>query len=673
MVINTLLKKYFLKPLYYIFIFLVIFTFYELTNINFKYINKDLITIDINNIRNPQIKKIVRYLDNNFAFYYFKFSEKKRKEFFYNNHDEYKILPNEEIIPGEKKNLTLTNNKNFNNNNDWLRSHGNHSSNKFSNLKQININNVENLKLDWIFKFEKNGVIPGNPVFYDGKIFLSSTDKSLIALNIETGKKLWEFKTEGKAAPRGLMISEEKKPKIYFCDQFNLISLIPETGMLNLDFGKKGRVKLKHKCHVTPVIIGKNIIIATFEPGLEIYNLKTGKPNWKIYLKKKEEKYFRYGGKRYDYSGGNVWGGISADVSRQIIYVSTGNAGRFYAGVNRPGKNKYSNSVLAVSLKDKKIIWEFQEVEHDIWNFDIASPPILTSLKIDNKEIDVVVVPTKYGNTLVLDRLTGKNIYSYKNIKVPQSNIPGEKTAFYQKEFDLPEPFSRRYFKQDHISNLFPETEKYIKELISDATYGFFVPNSIDNKNIIYKGGAQWMGASVNNKNGIMYVTSNDIPAFIWLEEVIDEKSYYKYSSHFKVIKDQYGYPGSKPPWGKLSAINLNTGKIIWSVPFGEYDELTKKNISKTGTINYGGATGTDGGLIFATGTLDKKVRAFNSLNGEELWNYKMDFVGSNPPTIFKHKGKQYVLIVATGSNSINDQFPNEHNFGNKVYLFSLN
>ena len=239
MVINTLLKKYFLKPLYYIFIFLVIFTFYELTNINFKYVNKDLITIDINNIRNPQIKKIVRYLDNNFAFYYFKFSEKKQKEFFNNNFNEYEILQNEEIIPGGKKNLTPTNNKNFNNNDNWLRSHGNHSSNKFSNLKQINIKNIENLKLAWEFGFEKNGVIPGNPVFYDGRIFLSSTDKSLIALNIETGKKLWEFKTEGKAAPRGLMISQEKEPKIYFCDQFNLISLIPETGMPNLNFGKK--------------------------------------------------------------------------------------------------------------------------------------------------------------------------------------------------------------------------------------------------------------------------------------------------------------------------------------------------------------------------------------------------------------------------------------------------
>ena len=269
-------------------------------------------------------------------------------------------------------------------------------------------------------------------MFYDGKIFLSSTDKSLIALNIETGKKLWEFKTEGKAAPRGLMISQENEPKVYFCDQFNLISLIPETGMPNLNFGKKGKVKLKHKCHVTPTIIGKNIVIATFEPGLEIYNLKM-ETQLENLSKKKEEKYFRYGGKRYDYSGGNVWGGISADVSREIVYVSTGNAGRFYAGVNRPGKNKYSNSVLAVSLKNKKIIWEFQEVEHDIWNFDIASPPILTSLKIDNKEIDVVVIPTKYGNTLVLDRLTGKNIYSYKNVKVPQSNIPGEKTAFYQK------------------------------------------------------------------------------------------------------------------------------------------------------------------------------------------------------------------------------------------------
>ena len=672
MVINNLYIKYTSKLIFYLFLLITLFTTYELIDIDTKYVNKPSITINVNNVRNPQIKKLVRFIDNTFSIIYFKISKKKQNEFFDNNLKEYEKLNDEIIIKGEKDNLTYTNNKNFNNNKNWLRSHGNHSSNKFSNLSQINLDNVNNLRLNWEFKFSKVGAIPTNPIFFNGTIFLPSNDKSLIALNAKSGQKLWEYKTEGMAAPRGLMISEEKIPKIYFCDQYNLISLMPKNGEPNYKFGNNGKVKLKEKCHVTPVVIGKNIIIATFEPGLEVFDLKTGKLEWKLYLKEKETKYFRYGGKRHDYSGGNVWGGISADLERQIIYVSTGNAGRFYAGVNRPGKNKHSNSVVAISLKEKKIIWSFQEVEHDIWNFDIASPPILTSIERNKKKVDVVVVPTKYGNTLVLDRMTGKSLYDYKKIKVPLSEIPGEKTSFYQKLMEIPEPFSNRYFVEDHISNIFPETENYIRKKILNSTYGFFIPNSDKNKNIIYKGGAQWMGASVNNKNGTMYVTSNDIPAFIWLEKAKNKK-YYNYSTHFEVIKDQYGYPGSKPPWGRLSAINLNTGKLIWSVPFGEYEELSNKGIPQTGTINYGGAVGTAGEIIFATGTLDRKIRAFSSLNGKELWNYKMDFTGSSPPTIFLHDGKQYVVVIATGSNSINDQFPNQHEFGNKVYSFSLN
>jgi len=665
--------KKILKMLIFFLAVVTIFSFYDMTSIDSKYINRSTVNIDINNARNPQVKKIIRTLDNYIGSIYFKLSKKKQEEFYNQNFVEYQNLPDEIIIKEAAfNNLTISNNKNFNNLSNWKRSHGNHFSNKFSNLNQINIKTVKDLEVAWIYDFDKNGDIPGNPIYFNKKVYLSSTDKSLVALNAINGEKIWEFKTEGMAATRGLILNEEKKPKIYFCDQTNLNALYADNGETVREFGKNGKIKLKKKCQITPVIIDNKIIIGTFEPSIEVYDLKKGKLLWKFGLKNKKNNLFRYGGKRHDYSGGNPWGGISADLERKILYVSTGNAGRFYEGTTRPGNNKYSNSIVAIDIENKKLLWEFQEIAHDIWNLDIASPPILTSIKRNNKQIDVVVVPTKYGNTLVLDRVSGESIYSYTKKKVLLSIVPGEKTSYYQKVFDLPEPFSNQYFKGDgDITNISKESYQYIKNKIKDASYGFFKPHSINKKNIVYKSGAQWMGASVDNNNGIMYVPSNDIPVFIWLEEM-NKNKYYNYRMNTEIIKDQEGYPGSKPPWGNLTAVNLNTGKIIWKTPLGEYDELTKKGIPITGTYNYGGATATAGGLVFATGTLDNKIRAFNSTNGKELWSYKLPFSGSSPPTIYEYNDEQYILVPVTGSISLRKVYPEISKSGNKVYAFKL-
>ena len=668
--IFRMIKKI-IKFSFYFLGFLLIFSLYELISFDNSYINKSSLNIDVNNARNPQIKRIVRKLDNKFGRIYFSLSKSKQKEFFETDLNYYNNLPNEITIPPKLKNLTISNNKNFNNNKDWKRSHGNHSSNKFSNLKLINKDNVNTLEVAWTHTFEKKGDIPGNPIFYDGTIYLSSNNKSIVALNASNGEKKWEFKTEGMPARRGMLIHGEKDLRLYFCDQKNLNVIYAKSGKPDRDFGKNGKIKLKKNCQITPVIINNKIIIGTFEPSIEVYDLSKGELLWRFYLKEKNNKYFRYGGKRFDYSGGNPWGGISADVDRKILYVTTGNAGRFYEGINRPGPNKYSNSIIAIDIEKKKLLWEFQEVEHDIWNFDIASPPILTSIKINNKKIDVVVVPTKFGNTIVLDRLTGNNIFEYKKIKVPLSNVQGEKTSYYQKLFSLPEPFSNQYFEENHVTNISTESNNFVKTKIQDASYGFFVPNSIDKKNIIYKGGAQWMGASIDQKKSIMYLTSNDIPFLIWLEKT-NPKDYYVYSMKSEFLVDHLGYPGSKPPWGRLTSIDLNTGKKIWEVPFGEYNELTKKGIPITGTYNFGGVTGTAGGLLFATGTMDNKIRAFDSLNGEELWSYQLPFSGSSPPTIFEHLGEQYIIVVSTGSTSMKQAYPNKSQYGNKLYAFKL-
>ncbi len=669
MLIQTI--KFLIKSLKFLSLFIILFVIYELTSIDTKYINKNSIIIDINNIRNPQVKKLVRSLDNYFSYIYFKVSKKKQEEFYSIDEVAYNNLPNETIVKAPTKNLTISNNKNNDNDKDWTRSHGNHSSNKFSLLKKINSSNVHKLDVEWTYQFPKKGPIPGNAIFFEDTIYLSSTEKSVVALKVSNGKMIWEHKTEGQAAVRGLMINKENK-NLYFCDQQNLISLNSLDGSRNKKFGDKGKIKLRHKCQTTPAIINENLIIATFEPGIEVYDLNTGKVKWKFYLKEKDKNYFRYGGKRYDYSGGNPWGGISADLDREILFISTGNAGRFYEGTGRPGKNKYSNSVIALDIKNKKLLWEFQEVEHDIWNYDIASPPILTSIKKNSSKIDVVVVPTKFGNTLVLDRLTGKNLFDYIKKKVPLSTVPGEKTAFYQKEFSLPEPFSKKYFKSGDVTNLFPESTKYIKEIIENATYGFFQPNSVDVKNIVYKGGAQWMGASVDSSSGTMFVNSSDIPSFLWLEKNNKINSYYNYSSKFSVIRDQYGYPGSKPPWGNLTSINLNNGKINWSIPFGEYEKLSQKGVPITGTVNFGGVVATAGNLVFATGTVDNKVRAYRASDGKELWSYKMKYLGSSPPTIFEYKGEQYILVLSTGSYTVKAQFPDQTEYGDTLYLFKL-
>lgn len=652
-----------------VFIFLLI----DMTSISTKYINKSIISFEINNVRNPQLKKLARFLDNVYSKIYFFLNDQQKKDFSVNV-KEYQDLPNEIFIDGIKKNLTLSNFLEKNNLQIWHRSHGNHSSNRFSGLKDINLSNISNLDLAWKYQFKEiNGDIQSNPIYADDKIIMPSTGNKIVAIDPSNGKKLWEFITDSKPARRGLVYTKNPNPLIFFCSMKRLYSLNAENGKLNIEFGDSGSTKIKKNCTIAPVIIKDKLIIATFEPALEVYNIKNGKLDWKYYLK--EKIHSRHGGKRYDYSGGNPWGGISADLEREIVFLTTGNPGVYLQGVNRPGKNKYANSVIAIDIKNKKKLWDFQEVEHDIWNRDIPAPPILTRIKKDNENIDVVVAVTKLGNTLILDRLTGKPIFGFKKIKAPISKIPGEKTAAYQPKIELPEPFAKQFFSKNDITNISNENFDYISKKLTKMNYGFFIPSSLDKKTIIYNwmGGAEWMGASVDHKTGTMYVTANNIPYEVFLTKNKEKFLYYEYDSHFEIFKDKDGFPASKPPWGTLTALNLNNGKIIWQIPFGEFPDLVDRGINNTGTPNFGGATGTAGGLIFATGTMDKKVRAFNSKNGDEVWSYELPYIGSNPPTIYSHNNEQYILITSTGSVSLKRQFPEKVEFGNWLYSFKLN
>ena len=348
------------KILKYILVLILListFTLFEITSVSNKYINRPLITFDINNTRNPQIKKILRFMDNIYSFALLNLS-KEHKNYLNQKDLSYLELPEEKIIFGKKNNFTLSSLENSFESNNWHRSHGNNTSNRFSNLKEINLNNIGKLDLAWTFKFDEiKNDIQANAVIAENKIYTPSTSKKIIAINAINGKKIWEYKTKGTPARRGLVYLKKTKnngSRIYFCAEKELISIDPKNGYLIKNFGKNGKIKLKNRCKVSPVIIKDKLIIATVEPSIEVYDLFKGKLLWKFYLKDKKINKKRNGGKRYDYSGGNPWGGISADTRRGIVFVTTGNAGFYFNGVNRPGNNKYSNSVIAIDVFNKK-------------------------------------------------------------------------------------------------------------------------------------------------------------------------------------------------------------------------------------------------------------------------------------------------------------------------------
>ena len=651
---------------------------------------------------------------------------------------------------------------------NWHRSNGDYFSTKFSKLNLINQKNVSSLRPKWIYnsgegEWECCGESTflnseTNPVFADGALFVTTPGLYLVAIDVETGVERWRFKAPGIPARRGLLYIPKQGDAparliVSFSNRLYVIN--PATGKPLKEFGQNGRVKTG-KSLIAPVVFDNNIIIATTKPALEAYNLNSGEKVWETPLLKPIDEKIDIE-TTPSIKGGVPWGGMSLDPSLEMVFVTTGNARASLFGALRPGDNLHSNSVVAINARNGEIVWAFQEVSHDLWDYDIPSPPILTSIQKDSKTIDVVVAVTKIGNTIILERNSGKPIFDFLLKKATPSDVPGEKAAIYQPNVQTPEPFSKTTFARSDVTDIGENNTLDVLAKIKGSRMGFFAPPTIGQTLVSFglHGGAQWPGAALDPSMETIFVPSSQIPWISYLEftnpkgitvehdgkqifkencarchgadragstksrrpiseqlssiknEVwstsppipsligisfarensllrdfekfsdkhreseidnitdqlyskivdyfvaedreIDASGGMSYGYHWEQLVDYEGFPGSKPPWGQLTAINLSSGKIIWQRPFGEYEDLSKRGIQVTGQANYGGAIATAGGLVFATGTPDKRIRAFNSFTGEELWSFELPAGGSAPPTTFFHDGAQYLVVVANG------------------------
>ena len=276
-------------------------------------------------------------------------------------------------------------------------------------------------------------------------------------------------------------------------------------------------------------------------------------------------------------------------------------------------------------------------------------------MRRNGRLIDAAAQITKQGFVFLFERAKGKSLFPIIERRVPQSDMPGEQTSATQPFPTKPPPFTRQGFTEDDITDISKEAREAVRARLAGARFGpLYTPPSAEGT--IYNpgtiGGGNWSGASFDPTSGLMYVNSMTLPRVLKLQPTSDPRAPYVDSGYLR-LTDHEGYPGVKPPWGTLTAIDLSRGRIRWQVPLGEFPELIARGIPPTGTPNMGGSIVTAGGLVFIGATMDEKFRAFDSATGKLLWEHKLPFAGYAAPSTYSVKGRQFVVIAAGGGGKL--------------------
>ena len=367
---------------------------------------------------------------------------------------------------------------------------------------------------------------------------------------------------------------------------------------------------------------------------------------------------------------------ISTDSDLNLVYLPTGNTAADNYGGHRNGLDYYSSSVVALNATTGEVVWHFQTVHHDIWDYDVPSQPTFYDVEIDGKTIKALAQTTKMGFVFLLNRETGEPIYPIEERDVPQGAVEGDYVAKTQPFPSKPKPLTPTYLDPDDVFGFTPWDRGYCKKAAQDLrNEGLYTPPSIEGS-VHYPsaiGGANWGGPAVDYKRNILVVNTMNLSSTIVMvprsecDKALKELTRDNVQSRFSALQQNegtpyctiraYGFmsplgvPCTKPPWGNLTAIDLNTGDHLWQIPLG-----TSKDLAPfpfwwiKGAPNIGGPTVTATGLTFIAATSDYYLRAFNTETGEELAKFRLPTAGHATPMTYKNKnGKQFVVIAAGG------------------------
>ena len=406
----------------------------------------------------------------------------------------------------------------------WHRSHGDNGGTRYSALDQINRQNVTNLQVAWTYHSQDgSNAIQCNPIIVNGIMFAPTPGRHLVAVNAGTGAELWRFKPDGRPAFRGLIYwpgRDGASERVMFCAGKFLYALDPKSGQPLPDFGQEGKTLLPgnssdHFGAATagPAIFERTIVVPGFEKDVWGFDVVSGKQLWTFHTVPHPGEFGYDTWDRTEPYAANCWGGMALDEVRGIAYITTGGPKNNFIGVEHRGDNLFANCVIALDARTGQRLWHFQEIRHDIWDLDIPAPPNLTTITRDGKRVDVVAVVTKIGNTLLLDRVTGKPIFPFRLRRAPASDLRGEVTSPYQPDLELPERFSKQEFTVSDLTERTEEAAEFALTRFKSATTGWFRPGSEGRANLFFNidGGGEWTGACIDPDTSRLYVTANHV------------------------------------------------------------------------------------------------------------------------------------------------------------------
>jgi quinoprotein glucose dehydrogenase len=604
--------------------------------------------------------------------------------------------------------------------NDWPTYGRDLAGTRYSPLKQINSANVTQLVRAWTYHMAAETAAPSraeegtevqsgrgrgrggsggriaeaSPLIIGGMMYLTTGYGRVVALEPETGKVIWTYEVkDGAPAERGLEYwagDPQSPPELLFgTSTGKLIALNAKTGNAVPGFGNEGVVDMKPGALnrltnsmfglSSPPIVYKNVVITGAHvqesPSIgaagdtRAWDIHTGKLVWTFHSVPRPGE---PGTETWEpdswknRSGTNVWGLFTIDEQRGILYMPFGEPTTDYWGGDRKGANLYGTSLVAVDALTGKMKWYFQAVHHDTWDYDLASPPVLFDVKHHGQTIPAVAQLTKMGLLFILDRVTGKPIYGMEERPVPVDDaLPGD-SAWPTQPFPVkPPPLARNSFRREDLASVTPDLQKFCSELFDSIPGGLHsggpfthystTPSVIFPSSI---GGGNWNPPSFDPTLGYLFVNTMDFGSLNQMVKASDSARYNRlgYRNVNRFWEQGKNLPCNQPPWGRLFAINVNTGDIAWQTTLGITESLPEEK-QNTGRPNIGGSAATAGGIVFIGATDDSRFRAFDSKTGKELWVMKIDAGAHSAPVTYMGKnGKQYVVVTATGGGFLGDR-----------------
>jgi quinoprotein glucose dehydrogenase len=605
---------------------------------------------------------------------------------------------------------------------EWRTYGGDLGHTKYAPLSQINEDNVKRLKIAWRWlsvdeELKQKAKATGSPslqylslptylnevtpLMAHGILYTSTSYSQIAAIDARTGKTIWSYDTnlvaEGRPPEHGFLTrglaywsSGNDERLIYAGGLAHLISIDAKTGKPDPRFGVNGSVDLTEGLERvfnkkiygvnSPPVICRNVIVVgssmpenvsakDVPPGyVRGYDVRTGRLKWTFHTIAKPGE---FGGKTWEgdswatTGGVNIWTHMSADEELGYVYLPVGTPMNDFYGGKRLGDNLFADSLVVVEAATGKRVWHYQFTHHPIWDYDPPGAPNLINIKVNGRTVRAVAQITKQGYIFTFDRVTGKPVWPIEERPVPQSILPGERTAPTQPFPTKPPPYERFGVSEDDVLDFTPELRAEAMAILKKYDYGPPYTPPTEKGTIVkpgYSGGANWWGAAFDPDTGYLYVPSWAAFSMAAMQKQPGDRDFIGYAPAGGrggvglncCVPGPRGLPLFKPPYSSITAFDMNKGELRWSVPHGDgpRDNPAIKDLKlpRLGSLEKPGGPLLTKTLLFIGQGLDSsKFRAFDKKTGELLWEFDLPAKSSAAPITYMLDGKQYIVLAIGG------------------------